>query len=60
MVRLKGSNMTKKAVLYGRISTDEQVKNTSLSDQYAGNKAIADNLGAIVVDAYEDIDSGGY
>ncbi|HEX8550868.1 MAG TPA: recombinase family protein [Abditibacteriaceae bacterium] len=48
-----------RAVLYGRVSTEEQAKNnTSLPFQYAGNVRKAKDIGAVEVETIEDEDSG--
>jgi site-specific DNA recombinase len=49
-----------RAVGYGRVSTEEQEKGTSLRDQFAGNHQKAKAIGAAVVAYFEDKDSGGF
>lgn len=49
-----------KAVLYSRVSTEEQQKGTSLRDQAAGNKVKADLIEAEIVASFEDKESGGF
>ena len=54
------ANKIARAVLYTRVSTEEQAKSgTSLSDQHATCRAKAQELGAMVVSVYEDAGVSG-
>jgi DNA invertase Pin-like site-specific DNA recombinase len=48
-----------KAVIYCRVSTEDQTDNTSLASQYSACRNKADDIGAEVVSYYEETASGG-